>query len=171
MLLYGACTSMMYLCKEPQIFNDVIWLEILLYRYKRVLTQERCQMRAEKRCRISTFNTIVGAMDDNGLLPGWIKLAGAGGGILPFRGMEKSSISLLRSIPVLGETIWAPKYEFTVRVIETAFLSPSTMDAWLVPWSCIWFHLNLRISKTRKNQNRTLKIRMKRKGNHHLWLN
>lgn len=64
-------------------------------------------------------------MDDNGLFPGLIKFAGAGGGrfLLPFIGMEKSSISLFRTIPVLGDRICAPKYAFTVVVMETAFLS------------------------------------------------
>lgn len=57
-------------------------------------------------------------------------MAGAGGGTFFkfFAGIEKSSISLLRSIPVVGERNFEPKYEFTVVVIETAFLLPSTMD-------------------------------------------
>lgn len=58
-----------------------------------------------------TLRTIVGVIDDNGLLPGWIKFAGAGGGTFSerFAGAEKSSISLLRTIPVLGERYLAPK--------------------------------------------------------------
>lgn len=74
-------------------------------------------------------------MLDNGLLPGTIKFAGAGGGAPAekFIGMEKSSISLLSKIPVLGDKNWEPKYELTVLVIETAFLSMSIMDKWLVP--------------------------------------
>lgn len=78
-------------------------------------------------------------MDDNGRFPGTIKLAG-GGGLAPpvvLIGMEKSSISLFRTIPVVGDIMCAPKYEFTVVVIETAFRSPSTMDRWLVPCSLI----------------------------------
>lgn len=76
------------------------------------------------------MRTIVGVMEDNGLLNGLIKFAGAGGGSFAesFLGMEKSSISLLSTIPVPGERNRDPKYEFTVLVIETAFLSLSTMD-------------------------------------------
>lgn len=68
-------------------------------------------------------------MDDNGLFPGLMRLGGAGGGTCPvlFPGMEKSFISLFRTIPVLGDSC-APKYEFTVLVMETAFRSLSTMD-------------------------------------------
>lgn len=68
-------------------------------------------------------------MEDNGLFNGLIKFAGAGGGILAAEllGMEKSSISLLSNIPVLGDKICDPKYELTVLVIETAFRSLSTM--------------------------------------------
>ena len=73
------------------------------------------------------MRTIVGVMEDNGLFIGTIKLAGAGGGTLAeaLPGIEKSSISLLRNIPVLGDKNCAPKYEFTVLVIEIAFRSPS----------------------------------------------
>ena len=82
-----------------------------------------------------TFNTIVGVIEDKGLLPGRTKLGGAGGGVFPelLLGMEKSSISLLRTIPVLGDSIFEPKYAFTVLVIDTAFRLLSTMDTWLVP--------------------------------------
>lgn len=54
---------------------------------------------------------MAGDMDDNGLFPGLIKLAGAGGGrsAEPFTGMEKSSISLFKTIPVLGDSICEPK--------------------------------------------------------------
>lgn len=74
-------------------------------------------------------------MDDNGLFPGSMKLAGAGGGTFPdvFVGMEKSSISLLRIIPVLGERNFEPKYQLIVEVMETAFRSRSTIEMWLVP--------------------------------------
>jgi hypothetical protein len=75
-----------------------------------------------------TFKTIVGAMDDNGLFPGLIKFDGAGRPAETFIWMEKSSISLFRSIPVLGDSIREPKYEFTVEVMETAFRSRSMMD-------------------------------------------
>lgn len=46
---------------------------------------------------------MVGLMDDNGRFNGRIKLAGAGGRFVSFPGTEKSSISLLRSMPVLGD--------------------------------------------------------------------
>lgn len=50
-------------------------------------------------------------MDDNGLFPGLMKLDGAGGSVLAetLAGTEKSSISLFKIIPVLGESITAPK--------------------------------------------------------------
>lgn len=69
----------------------------------------------------------MGDMDDSGRFPGMMKLAGAGGGtsLVTFLGMEKSSISLFSTIPVLGERIFEPKYEFTVLVMEMAFLSGS----------------------------------------------
>lgn len=69
----------------------------------------------------------MGDMDDSGRFPGLMKLAGAGGGtsLVTFLGMEKSSISLFSTIPVLGERIFEPKYEFTVLVMEMAFLSGS----------------------------------------------
>ena len=66
-------------------------------------------------------------MDDKGRFPGRMKLAGAGGGLSEslkdFNGIEKSSISLFRTIPVLGDSISAPKKAFIVLVIETQFLS------------------------------------------------
>lgn len=53
---------------------------------------------------------MVGVMDDNGLFPGLIKLAGAGGEpVETFPGIEKSSISLFKIIPVLDDSICAPK--------------------------------------------------------------
>lgn len=68
-------------------------------------------------------------MDDNGLFPGLMKLGGAGGGTVEsFPGIEKSSISLFKIIPVLDDSICEPKYPFTVVVIETAFCSLSMMD-------------------------------------------
>ncbi|KAL4020101.1 hypothetical protein IC575_018867 [Cucumis melo] len=50
-------------------------------------------------------------MDDNGLFPGLMKLAGAGGSSLAetAAGIAKSSISLFKTIPVLGESTFAPK--------------------------------------------------------------
>lgn len=91
----------------------------------------------------STLRTIVGAMEDNGLFIGTMKLAGAGGRSLAeiFWGIEKSSISLLSTIPVLGDKSCAPKYEFTVLVIDMAFRWASIMLKWLVPWSLIRLHL------------------------------
>lgn len=69
-------------------------------------------------------------MDENGLFPGLMKLAGSGGGrpAETFPGMEKSSISLFKTIPVLGDSICEPKYELTVVVMEIAFRSRSIMD-------------------------------------------
>lgn len=92
----------------------------------------------------------MGAIDDNGLFPGRMKLAGEGGGTSPvvFSGMEKSSISLLRMMPVLGDMNLDPKYELMVVVIETALRWPSTMEMWLVPWSWIWFHLQSKRNET-----------------------
>jgi len=56
---------------------------------------------------------MVGVIEDRGRFPGRMKLAGAGGGTvrlpLDFMGIEKSSISLFRTIPVLGDNINAPK--------------------------------------------------------------
>jgi len=80
---------------------------------------------------------MVGVIEDKGRFPGRMKLAGAGGGTSgsppDFVGIEKSSISLFRTIPVLGDSIIAPKYPLIVLVIETAFLSESIIDKWLVP--------------------------------------
>lgn len=78
----------------------------------------------------NTLRTIVGVIDESGRFPGTIKFAGAGGLAPPvvLNGIEKSSISLFRTIPVDGDIICAPKYEFTVVVMETAFRSASTMD-------------------------------------------
>jgi hypothetical protein len=55
--------------------------------------------------------TIIGVMEDKGLLLGSIKFAGAGGsmsGVISV-GAEKSPISLLSKIPVEGERTPAPK--------------------------------------------------------------
>ena len=75
---------------------------------------------------------IVGVIDDNGLFPGWMKLAGEGGDVLS-SGTEKSSISLFRMMPVAGDMNLDPKYALTVVVMETALRCPSTMEMWLVP--------------------------------------
>lgn len=74
--------------------------------------------------------TIIGVMEERGLLFGWIKFAGAGGSLSEdiSVGIEKSPISLLRTIPVEGERMPAPKCPFTVVVNDTAFLSSSTMQ-------------------------------------------
>ncbi len=50
-------------------------------------------------------------------------------------GMEKSSISLFRRIPVEGEMSLDPKPVLMVVVIETAFRAASTIERWLVPLS------------------------------------
>jgi hypothetical protein len=78
---------------------------------------------------------IIGVMEDNGLFLGSIKLVGAGGSFSwdISVGMEKSSISLLITIPVEIERIPAPKCQFTDVVSDTAFLSASTTHKWLVP--------------------------------------
>ena len=79
----------------------------------------------------------MGDIEDNGRFPGLMKLAGAGGGtfksLLDFAGTVKSSIWMFRTIPVLGDSITAPKQLFTEVAIETAFLSRSMIDKWLVP--------------------------------------
>ena len=53
----------------------------------------------------------VGTIDDKGLFPGTIKFAGLGGTPKPFvmLGEPKSSISLLKIIPVCSEANFAPK--------------------------------------------------------------
>jgi hypothetical protein len=52
-----------------------------------------------------------GVMEDKGRFPGAMKLAGAGGSSSGERssGTEKSSISLLSTMPVDGESTSAPK--------------------------------------------------------------
>jgi hypothetical protein len=57
---------------------------------------------------------IIGVMEDNGLFLGSIKLVGAGGSFSGdiSVGMEKSSISLLITIPVEVERIPAPNSGF-----------------------------------------------------------
>lgn len=58
-----------------------------------------------------TFVTIIGVMEDKGLLLGSMKFAGAGGRWSGDKsvGIEKSSISLLSTIPVEGESTPPPK--------------------------------------------------------------
>lgn len=96
-----------------------------------------------------TFVTIIGVMEERGLLFGWIKFVGAGGSLSGdiFVDIEKSPIWLLRTIPVEGERTPAPKCPFTVVVKDTAFLSASTMQKWLVPWSLNWLHLVIENNK------------------------
>lgn len=69
-------------------------------------------------------------MEDKGLLFGLMKLVGAGGSLSCDRsvGTEKSSISLLRTMPVDGDSTPPPNWEFTVVVIDTAFRSESTIQ-------------------------------------------
>lgn len=59
----------------------------------------------------STFVTMIGVIEDKGLLFGLMKFAGAGGRLsgVVSAGTEKSSISLLSTIPVDGERTPAPK--------------------------------------------------------------
>ena len=58
-----------------------------------------------------TFITMIGVMDDRGLLFGLIKFEGAGGSLSGDNsvGVEKSSISLLITMPVDGDRTPAPK--------------------------------------------------------------
>ena len=50
-------------------------------------------------------------------------------------GYEKSSIWLLRMMPVEGDMISAPKMWLTVLVTATALPDPSTTERCAVPWS------------------------------------
>ena len=50
-------------------------------------------------------------------------------------GIEKSSISLFSSRPVLFEMSLDPNPVLIVMVMDTAFSSASIMDRWLVPLS------------------------------------
>ena len=61
-----------------------------------------------------SLNTMVGVMDESGLFPGTIKFAGDGGTPNEFSmpGVEKSSISLLKIIPVLLPRHLDPKLKF-----------------------------------------------------------
>ncbi|KAF6156324.1 hypothetical protein GIB67_013768 [Kingdonia uniflora] len=54
---------------------------------------------------------IIGVIDDNGLFFGAMKFAGTGGSLsaIFYVGVEKSSISLLSTIPVEGASTPAPK--------------------------------------------------------------
>lgn len=64
-----------------------------------------------KSSQVITLRTMVGDMDESARLPGLTKFCGAGGrnpgGGTP--GIEKSSISLLSTMPVEGERTIAPK--------------------------------------------------------------
>lgn len=62
---------------------------------------------------VAELAMMVGVMDDKGLLPGRIKLAGLGGTPkkLVTLGDEKSSISLFMMMPVCSEMNPAPKLE------------------------------------------------------------
>lgn len=59
---------------------------------------------------ICTLRTIIGVIDDNGLLSGLMKLLGEGGRLSGDTsvGEEKSPISLLNTIPVEGDRTPAP---------------------------------------------------------------
>ena len=65
----------------------------------------------ERTLLVVALTMMVGVMEDNGRLPGWIKLAGLGGTpkALVTLGDEKSSISSLRMIPVCSDVNPAPK--------------------------------------------------------------
>lgn len=82
-----------------------------------------------------TCKTIVGDIDDNGRFPARIKFASAGGNpnTSDSPGIEKSAISLFNKTPVEGERILDPNPVLMVDVIETAFLSPSTIEKCVVP--------------------------------------
>lgn len=73
---------------------------------------------------------MIGLIEDKGLLFGLMKLIGEGGSLSCDRsvGTEKSSISLLRTMPVDVESKPLPNCEFTVLVIDTAFRAESTMQ-------------------------------------------
>ena len=61
----------------------------------------------------ASSRTRVGQVDDIGLLPGAMKLLGEAGTPYEFTvpGVEKSSISLLKMMPVLLPTIFDPKLQ------------------------------------------------------------
>ena len=67
----------------------------------------------ERTCPVSELTTIVGVMDDKGLFPGRIKLAGLGGKPKKFItfGEEKSSNSSFKIIPVSSDMNAAPKLQ------------------------------------------------------------
>lgn len=69
---------------------------------------ELTQVKEQKGSAFLTLTKMVGAIDDKGLLNGWIKFAGDGGGVLDL-GIEKSYIWLFRNIPVLGDINFDPK--------------------------------------------------------------
>ena len=71
----------------------------------------------------SSFNTIIGVMEDNGRLPGFTALASAptaSQALGVVGSMEKSSISLFSAIPVPGTVILEPNSVFIVCVMATA---------------------------------------------------
>ena len=69
--------------------------------------------------------TMLGDMEDRGLLPGWMKLTGDGSTPKSFVmfGEEKSSIWSLKTIPVDGDITSDPKERLIVLVTDTAFPS------------------------------------------------
>jgi hypothetical protein len=80
---------------------------------------------------------IAGLMGERGLFLGLAKLFGDGGSpkSLMISGNEKSSISSLNIIPVLGDIISAHINKLTVLVAATASPLGATTEIWEVPWS------------------------------------
>ena len=103
----------------------------------------------------SSFSMIVGAVEERGRLCGagkfsvslscqatkvermdeWRDVRGLGGTPHPFGtpGIEKSSISSFRMMPVSGSMTCDPKTRFMEDVIETAIPLESMMELWEVP--------------------------------------
>ncbi len=82
--------------------------------------------------------TMVGTMEERGLLPGRTKLAERGERWRPCRlplAGEKSAISLLRMMPVRRDTSAAPKYQLMVLVTATASPLGARMELCEVPAS------------------------------------
>lgn len=74
----------------------------------------------KRTCSLAVSITMIGAMEDKGRLPGWMKLAGLGGTPkkLMTPGEEKSSISSFKMMPVCSDMNLAPKLN-TVSIVES----------------------------------------------------
>ena len=83
---------------------------------------------------------MTGAAEERGRLPPAIKLASEGGkpNELLAKGMEKSSTSLFRMIPVTGHIFLQPHSKFTVEVALTTIPSRSLVVRCVVPWLSTW---------------------------------